>query len=437
MGSQLQPELAAGDPVVTDHGRTYRFRIRPGFRFSPPSDEPVTAAAFERAVERVLSRANGSFGRFITLDIIVGAHDYRAGRTKTLEGVYTRDGDLVIRLTRPVPDLPARLAAPYFCAVPPGTPLEEAADPVSSAGPYYIASYAPERSLALRRNPNYGGARPQGLEEIRFEYGVPPDRGVEEVEAGRTDYVALQPGWGTQQVSTRVADRLEQQYGPGSEAARAGRQQLFTGTRPAVNFFVFKTQSGPFADPRLRRAVNYAIDRPKLAKNTGFGFRGNPTDQYIPPEIPGFEDAAVYPLDGPDLAKARRLAGDERHDAVLYTCNRPDCIPVTEILRSNLDAIGIDLEVRRFPEDVYFDALAAPDRPWDLARYGWAMDYADPFNFINTLYGPEEGFPATSAIRHVAADGGRLPPERRGAVPRLRRARPRPRPRSARGGGLQ
>ena len=261
----------------------------------------------------------------------------------------------------------------------------------------------------LRRNPNYGGERPQGLEEIRFEYGVPPERGVEEVEAGRADYVALQPGWGTPQVSTQVADRLEAQYGPGSEAARAGRQQLFTGTGPAVNFFVFNTQSGPFADPRLRRAVNYAIDRPELAKNTGFGFSGQPTDQYIPPEIPGFEDAAVYPLDGPDLAKARRLAGDERHDAVLYTCNRPGCIPVTEILRSNLDAIGIDLEVRRFPER----RVLRCDSRRRIGRGTWRAMAGRSITPIRSTSstpctGPTAVFPATSAI--PACGGGWRPP---------------------------
>ena len=96
-----------------------------------------------------------------------------------------------------MPNLPARLAAPYFCAVPPDTPLEEATDPVPSAGPYYIASYTPERSLVLRRNPNYAGERPQRLEEIRFLFGVSAEHGVEEVENGRADYVALEPGEGT------------------------------------------------------------------------------------------------------------------------------------------------------------------------------------------------------------------------------------------------
>ena len=41
-------------PAVSDGGRRYTFHLRPGFRFSPPSNAPVTAAAFRRAIERAL-----------------------------------------------------------------------------------------------------------------------------------------------------------------------------------------------------------------------------------------------------------------------------------------------------------------------------------------------------------------------------------------------
>ena len=191
-GSQLVSEVAAGEPLVSDDGRTYRFRIRPGFRFSPSSNEPVTAAAFERTLERALAPDVASS---VVLPI-VGADDYTAGRARTLKGVEARNGTLVIRLTRPLPDLPVRLSSNTFCAVPPDTPLEEPAESVASAGPYYIASYVPERSVVLRRNPNYGGERPQGLEEIRIDFGIPVERGVEEVEDGRADYVPLRPGEG-------------------------------------------------------------------------------------------------------------------------------------------------------------------------------------------------------------------------------------------------
>ena len=52
--AELVPELATAPPAVSAGGRVYTFRIRPGYRFSPPSGQPVTAAAFQRAIERAL-----------------------------------------------------------------------------------------------------------------------------------------------------------------------------------------------------------------------------------------------------------------------------------------------------------------------------------------------------------------------------------------------
>jgi len=51
-GSRIVPEVAEAIPTPTAGGTTYTFRIRPGFRFSPPSNEPVTARTFKAAIER-------------------------------------------------------------------------------------------------------------------------------------------------------------------------------------------------------------------------------------------------------------------------------------------------------------------------------------------------------------------------------------------------
>ena len=61
------------------------------------------------------------------------------------------------------------------------------------AGPYYVASHVAGQSLVLKRNPNYAGERPQGVEEIHYEFGVPTERATEQVEAGEADYVLLDP----------------------------------------------------------------------------------------------------------------------------------------------------------------------------------------------------------------------------------------------------
>ena len=391
-GTQLVPEVAAGKPVVSDGGRTYRFTIRPGFRFSPPSNEPVTAEAFERALERNLSPAmqeQGGTAGYLVSDI-VGADDYSAGRTKTLEGVSARGRTLIIRLTRPVPTCPhgsrcfssprcrrrrrSRPGASISCPRPARITWTHTS-PVAASCCAEIPTTEESGPRGWRRSGTSSGSRRSaGSRRSR------PDAPT----TWTSSPIRQRPC--TQQVVRQLAAR----YGPGSEAAQAGHQQFFTQTGPAVDSYVFNTHRGPFTDPRLRRAVNYAIDRPEFAQDTGYGQTGRPTDQFIPPDFPGFDDAEIYPLDGPDLAAARRLAGDERHHAVLYTCDFPGCVRNAQTLRSNLDAIGIDLEVHRFPDAKFFHKIDGPaaQTPWDIASFFWIFDYADPYNFINEAFGP-------------------------------------------------
>ena len=54
-GKLIVPEIAASMPTVSSDGRTYTIQVRRGFRFSPPSNEPVTAETFRHTIERALS----------------------------------------------------------------------------------------------------------------------------------------------------------------------------------------------------------------------------------------------------------------------------------------------------------------------------------------------------------------------------------------------
>src|SRR5262249_33670675 len=86
-GAQLQPEIAAAMPNVSRDGRTYTFRIRPGYRFSPPSGEAVTAQTFRHTLERSLFPKNAySAGPQLASDI-EGVAAYRAGKTAHIAGV--------------------------------------------------------------------------------------------------------------------------------------------------------------------------------------------------------------------------------------------------------------------------------------------------------------------------------------------------------------
>ena len=79
-GGQLRPEVAASMPTLSRDGRTYRFTIRPGYRFSPPSNQPLIAETFRSSIERAVSPRMGkdAVGPRLISDI-TGEAAYRAG----------------------------------------------------------------------------------------------------------------------------------------------------------------------------------------------------------------------------------------------------------------------------------------------------------------------------------------------------------------------
>jgi YVTN family beta-propeller protein len=384
VGSQLVPEVARTLPERSQDGRTYTFTIRRGFRFSAPSNQPVTAATFKYTIERSLSPrmqgpalAGPGGSPSETLGDIVGAGAYMAGRAAHISGVVARGDKLTIELVRPDSTLPARVALPFFCAVPTDTPVDpRGLGTVPSAGPYYVATYVPGQRIVLRRNPGYGGDRQTHLEEIDIAIGVPAAEAVERIEAGRADY-ALDG------VPAAENARLTRRYGAGSPAAKAGRQRYFVNPTLTLYGLVLNTSRPPFSDPALRRAVNYAIDRRTLLELTASFLPAVATDQYLPPGMPGFRDARIYP-DRPDRGQARRLMRGRRATAVFYSCTF--CFLVTNVVARNLAAIGIDVRVKDFAVAELERRIGTRGEPFDLAITARSADYGDPSTLLEPLF---------------------------------------------------
>ena len=66
---------------------------------------------------------------------------------------------LLIRLTKRVPDFPARVTMPYLCPVPADLPVapEGVGAPLPGSGPYFIAEFVADSRVVLKRNPFYRG----------------------------------------------------------------------------------------------------------------------------------------------------------------------------------------------------------------------------------------------------------------------------------------
>jgi ABC-type transport system substrate-binding protein len=372
-GFRLVPGVAKGYPRVSKDGKTWTFTLRSGFRFSDGT--PVQASAFARAINRTLAPGVDSPGAQYT-QAIVGAEDVQKGKTTSARGVVARGNTLVVRFERPVPNFPAQTTMMFFCAVPPGLPSDpEGVGAFPAAGPYYVADYRPGERIVIERNPHYGGRRPHHVDRFLVDVRpTSPDRMLDEVERGDADW-----GRTLRDLLFDPARGLAKKYG-------VNRSRFFV--KPGLSFrgYALNTSRPLFRDnPRLRQAVNFAIDRSALE---GGGGRGQLTDQYLPTAMPGFMDARIYPLRRPDLRRARVLSrGNMRSGkAVLYTFDFPQTLVFARIVRRNLAKIGLDVQVKGLPQAAYFSRALAPREPVDIVLTVWTPDYIDPFTYLNVFF---------------------------------------------------
>jgi DNA-binding SARP family transcriptional activator/ABC-type transport system substrate-binding protein/DNA-binding beta-propeller fold protein YncE len=373
-GWRLVPEIAAAWPSLSPDGRTYTFRIRHGFEFSPPSGQMVTAATFKYTIERALSPALGPDPPALSVaSDIAGLPAYRAGSSPYISGIRATKNTLAITLVRRAPDFPERIALSYFCPVPIGTPtvVNGLQDPVPSAGPYYLSGNIGGFVAVLRRNPNYRGSRPHRLAAIVYREQPRTGEAVAGIEAGHADYVA-EPDIALAQQAA-VARRFSR--------PSAGRpRRYFVTPLLATDELAFDTRHGLFADPRSRRAVSYALDRPALAAALG----DLVTDHYLPPGMPAPRERHVYSLTGPDLRRARALAGSRTGRAVLAVCSDPSCLKIGQIIQADLERIGIHIQLRAYAGAIG-SATSRPGTDIVLARI--FAPYPDPVAFLKTALG--------------------------------------------------
>jgi peptide/nickel transport system substrate-binding protein len=360
LGSRLQAELATGLPTVTNAGKTYTFTIRDDYRFS--SGAPVTAADVKATFDRLADPATQSPAQTFTSDIAE---------------VVANGNQVAVTLTRPAPDLLARLAMQFFCVLPAGTPTTELyAFP--SAGPYYIESRTPNGPIVLQRNPNYAGPRPHFFQTIKYAaVNTNPDTSMNQILAGDIDY---DPGG----MPPTADQNLWNSYGPDSEAAARGAQQYFVNPTLAVRYLALNTTAGRiFSNPTLRKAVNFAIDRPEMIALRG-GHAGRVTDHFLPPGAAGFRDDSIYPLDGPDFDTAQALV-DEAGGAgpvTVYTTTSPIGVNQGELIKADLETVGFTVTVEHYATATVYSKCGTRTEPFDICNVGWIADYGDPYDFM-------------------------------------------------------
>jgi peptide/nickel transport system substrate-binding protein len=361
-GSRLIPEVAAGFPAISKDGKTHTFRLRRNYRFS--DGRPVTAASFARAIERARDRSMKSPAARFVVDVT---------------SVQARGYTLRIRTRRPVGDLAARLALPFFMAVPPDTPInaEGIQAPVVSAGPYFIREWTKNRRIVLERNRFYRGPRPHRVDRIVVGIGLPLEEIKLRIDRGRFD-------WGD--IPTQAHAELGQRFGvkrrsPGRYFANPASTVIYLAINHDRPLFGGPT---PLGNVPLKQAVNFAVDRADII-GAGGAYSGVPSDQLLPPLVPGFKDARMYPR-RPDLDRARELArGNLRSGKGTFYCtNRAPGPHQCQIIQANLRRIGLEMDILPPRRNCPWGSCDTDRRgePFDLMLEAWHADFFDPYNFL-------------------------------------------------------
>jgi hypothetical protein len=236
-------------------------------------------------------------------------------------------------------------------------------------------------------NPNYGGHRPQHWARIVYTLDVPTPHAVALVDRGKLDYLPAEFGWPS---LLWRHDVLDDRYGPGSAAAEHGGQRYFPTTGSFLDYIVLNANRPLFRDVRMRRAVEYALDRQHLAA----AYRDVPSDQIVPLSVPGFPAGAVYPVDRPDLTTARRLAGNRARRAVLTYCTffpfgDDGLRSVAPIVKADLARIGIDVSIVRVDEcPTDYDASSNRADLLLVTNFGQSLRDPEPYLDAALARGP-------------------------------------------------
>ncbi len=382
-GRVIQPEAASAMPTVSSDGLTYTYTVPAGkFKFS--NGEPVTVKNFQYALERDLNPNQASYFGETFLSDIVGASAYKGTAGTHVSGITVAGDKLSIKLVHKDAGIVPKLSTPFACAVPLSTPIDsKGVHTIPGAGPYYIASYTPNQSIVLKKNPNYTGDRPAYANEIDYtSLAISPATSELQLKNGQLDY---SPD-GTVPADYKA---LYDQYGPNGTAG--GAQRFFITPGAIISYLALNTSRPAMSNQYVRQAVNWAIDRDELLRPSGYG-AGVASDKYLPPQIAGSaEEHNVYPNTA-DLTKAKAMMAKAKQQgvktpitAVLYTCNQEPCPDRAAVLQQELKPIGINLQIKTFDRGVQFQKEGVKGEPFDIADEGWVADYYDAYDFINIL----------------------------------------------------
>lgn len=335
--------------TVSDDGLSYTFKLRPNVRFHDGTT--LTSEDIRATYERLRKPPEG----------VTSA---RQVRFQELQSIATPDPlTVVFRMATRNPGMEANFASPWNCvysakklAQKPNYPATE---PMGT-GPFVFVENSPGSHMSARRFDDYFDKGKPYLDGIRAVFIKGPGV-VNAIAGGQVDgtFFLLAPP---------DADRIKSTRGEGV--------QILRNYISVLQLAVVNTRKAPFSDPRVRQALNMAIDRKTgemaLSKITMLGESGTivpPNSRYLPPK----DQMEQLPGLGRDIKASREAAKKLLAEAgvpnlKLTLLNRPirhPWEPAAIFLVDQWRQIGVEAKVEALETGAYFAKLK--DGSYDVA----------------------------------------------------------------------
>ncbi|WP_462362683.1 ABC transporter substrate-binding protein [Pyramidobacter porci] len=335
---KLVPVLAEGVDILDD--KTYRFHLKKGVKFH--NGEELTADDVVFSLKRATSPQSvfaGSKGRYIDPDGF------------KIEDKYT----VVVKTRTPFGGFLESMKHPY-ASILNKKAVEEAGSNYSmhpvGTGAFKLIKWTKGEKLELERFENYHGTKPV-YKNLIFLI-IPDDSNrVIALETGKVDLIYAVP--------TTEFNRLSE----------SDRVQLVRAPGLVLHYLGLNTQSPRLADPRVRLAIEYAVNKEALNQVV---YEGNSAPA-VGPLLPvcSFypENARPFGYD-PERAKALlKDAGVKDLKLSLWVLNLQDLINTATVLQAMLAQVGITLDIQVLENGVFNDRMKTGS--YDMFIYMWGM----------------------------------------------------------------
>jgi peptide/nickel transport system substrate-binding protein len=360
---EVEPQLAVSWSVSKD-GLVWTFNLRKGVTFhdGTPFNAQAVADSFNRVID-----PNHRFYNY-------GKWKYLSLSLKPVTKINVVD-DYKIQLVTEKPFAPLlNNLALWLCPILSPAAMEQYKDKIGmnpvGTGPYKLVKWDKDDKIVLTRNDSYWGGKPK-LERIILKSIPEPSARLMALQSGTID----------------IADDLD----PDSIAMAKTNKDLVVKSVPSINigYLAMNTSKPVFKDPRVRRAINHAVNKKDLIQAI---FKGMavPAKNPFAPSIWGYNnDIEPYAY---DPAKARALLKEAGYDFNMVLelwampvsrAYMPDPIKTAELIQAYLKDAGVNTKIVRYDWGAYLQKTSNGEH--DMCMLGWLGGNADPDNFLYGL----------------------------------------------------